>query len=1426
MKIEILPSKLYLMKVFVMVFLIGITTTLQAQNLYDYYRHSENGIGKLKEINGGNIEVSADPVGQVCADIIRFTINDSPNSSLVYSLGGGMDFSENQQISIKVYLSEPETVLTNNTLACGIRSSSDSNSEVVVTQQIDTYNQWVEYTFDFSEAPNDVVFNEIYFYFIYNDDSAEGDKLQFYVDEVKGPKVIPTQVVTVANTDNSGNVVVVDFPNHAGIKSIINPSFVVREKESGNAIDIKSVIIKESQVQLLLSRQLQLNEEVTLDYVSGEVTDNNSNELTPFEGLEVKNNFNQIDNLYPYYNFGEPSLITTIQGINCTLDDNYTNTDRVAYDEGVVGKIIRGQVSWADMALTLPENTTIDFSQSKIFSIDVMIEDIGIENADKRISFGLEDANGDAIQASRKLSDIEVKCYGNWKRYYFDFSAYTEEELEGYDKIKFFLAPDDKDGKGTGLIYYVDNLMGPKLTHSDITSNASIIDGGKAISLEFLTHASISTVEDAVFTVKVNDSEVTIDQTEQKDNGFVFHLSSILTGDDNVTISYTEGNIIDVDGIALTTFTDKVVENNLAEAIGNDGVLQTLYKFDGSDNPSSSFNGTMTEEIVDDPLASTGLSPITNAKVTKLTRVADKSHPSINIPFSGRIFFNEGRKFKLYAYHPENQNVGGYHRFELTIRDSEKGTWQKAEDGSLVIKEGATWYEYTFDFTGMTYRDGSDIDACDQLELGVVNSAKTEGVVYYISDFRGPELKSDDDISLSSILVDAMLIEGFDQNTTEYTVDIPFGITDVPVITANASNPNASAVVTPANNLTESTTIQVTAVDGSTEDYTVSFNLLPASSNADLASITIDGVPFYDFDANISSYEIKYVYGTEAIPTIEAKTGDKDATFSVDLPDALPGTATIMVTAQDGTEKEYSVALNWAKGSDNAYLSAININNRGLVGFDKTLTQYTQNYNYGTTTVPTVTVELENALATYEIDVAEQVPGATTITVTPQDGEAKVYTINWAWLPPSDDATLAKINLDGTLIEGFYATKTSYSVEYPFGTTDVPTLTVVRAHSGSSYVINPATTMPGQTEVIVTAQDGETELTYTVDFTIADQRSPDASISSITVGGILLDNYQAGVADYTVDLPHTATTVPTVEVEATSSVATVDVQDAENLDGTTVVTVTSQNEQVQTVVNISFNILPPSSSDATLASISINDEAIANFNAQTTTYEYTLAISTTELPVVSAETADENATVNIIQVDVLDGTAIIEVTAEDEVTTKTYEVAFSVREASVNASLSAVYLDGQALEGFDATTTGYIIEVTALPVVTVETEDENAQIMIVDAQGIGGLAIITVTAEDGITQKVYTILMRGPVLSLNEQFNSQLKVFSSTSQTLKVLSEFDLAGSSLRVIDLKGTVVVSKLIYGTKVEITGLKKGIYVVQIVNPQGGYSTKVKI
>lgn len=159
-----------------------------------------------------------------------------------------------------------------------------------------------------------------------------------------------------------------------------------------------------------------------------------------------------------------------------------------------------------------------------------------------------------------------------------------------------------------------------------------------------------------------------------------------------------------------------------------------------------------------------------------------------------------------------------------------------------------------------------------------------------------------------------------------------------------------------------------------------------------------------------------------------------------------------------------------------------------------------------------------------------------------------------------DDATLRSIMLNGTLLEGFNAETTEYTIELPYGSTvaDIPTATATATAKNANVVVNAATVLPGATTIVVTAEDGTTTKTYTINFTVATTASSEKELFNVTIDGklITLTDGQGSLTVY----KNTDVTAMTVAFElsdkATASFTSGSTHDFTN---PLVITVTAQN---------------------------------------------------------------------------------------------------------------------------------------------------------------------------------------------------------------------------------------------------------------------------
>ena len=132
-------------------------------------------------------------------------------------------------------------------------------------------------------------------------------------------------------------------------------------------------------------------------------------------------------------------------------------------------------------------------------------------------------------------------------------------------------------------------------------------------------------------------------------------------------------------------------------------------------------------------------------------------------------------------------------------------------------------------------------------------------------------------------------------------------------------------------------------------------------------------------------------------------------------------------------------------------------------------------------------------------------------------GNGTVYLDNlYFWKAPTVAGTqLADLTVDGSTIADFGASKTSYSVELPFGTTTVPTVAATTADTNASVVVTAATSLPGTTTIAITAADGVTTSSVSIAFSISTTPSTAAPTPTWEAGDVISvysDAYTTNIA--------------------------------------------------------------------------------------------------------------------------------------------------------------------------------------------------------------------------------------------------------------------------------------------------------------------------
>ena len=138
----------------------------------------------------------------------------------------------------------------------------------------------------------------------------------------------------------------------------------------------------------------------------------------------------------------------------------------------------------------------------------------------------------------------------------------------------------------------------------------------------------------------------------------------------------------------------------------------------------------------------------------------------------------------------------------------------------------------------------------------------------------------------------------------------------------------------------------------------------------------------------------------------------------------------------------------------------------------------------------------------------------TTVAQTAIFSSGGINLLNLNIAGPDD--TLSNLAVNGRTVSGFTAGTLTYNVVLAYGTTTVPTVTATPndAANGATAVVTQASSVIGSAAVLVTAKDGTTHQTYTINFSVASPPSvnPEVDLGTAANYAILAESGITGGA--------------------------------------------------------------------------------------------------------------------------------------------------------------------------------------------------------------------------------------------------------------------------------------------------------------------------
>lgn len=343
---------------------------------------------------------------------------------------------------------------------------------------------------------------------------------------------------------------------------------------------------------------------------------------------------------------------------------------------------------------------------------------------------------------------------------------------------------------------------------------------------------------------------------------------------------------------------------------------------------------------------------------------------------------------------------------------------------------------------------------------------------------------------------------------------------------------------------------------------------------------------------------------------------------------------------------------------------------------------------------------------------------------------------------------------------------------------------------------------------------------YSSGSSVVDQSS-DATLSELLIDNEQIDGFSPNQLDYTVELEPSITTVPTVTAHVNDAKAQYTIIPAESLPGVTKVSVMA--EDGTTILEYSVSFVYGNKSDATLSDIQLDGKTIDEFKSTLYNYELILPIGTTTIPVISATSSSSKATIEITQADALPGAGYIKVTAEDKSTSAVYSVDFKLAKSS-DASLSDLLVNGVSIENFNKDVHAYEFvlssDETQIPEVTAVCSHEKAQKTIAQAEGLNGIALIFILAEDGLTMSEYTVQFSKET-GIGFYKKEHLTTYPNPFSNYIVIDISQQEMQRIEILNLNGQVVYENNTIGSgtiRISTTSLKQGVYLIRMINKNG--------
>ena len=460
---------------------------------------------------------------------------------------------------------------------------------------------------------------------------------------------------------------------------------------------------------------------------------------------------------------------------------------------------------------------------------------------------------------------------------------------------------------------------------------------------------------------------------------------------------------------------------------------------------------------------------------------------------------------------------------------------------------------------------------------------------------------------------------------------------------------------------------------------------------------------------------------------------------------------TLTVTAEDGTQNEYTVTVEREKSSNNN-LSDIKVDNVSVSDFNKNKLIYNITVPGATDSVSVSAVVEDTGKATITTDLSNKFnlnfgSNQIDIIVTAENGDLKTYTL-FIERSKRVNAYLKDLKINDKTITGFNKSKTIYDLgEVDYNTTALKVEGIAEDELATvlgNGLINLST---GSNTITLTVKAHDTSVSEIYKITVKRKLNDDTGIQGITLAGVpaVKDglNYKVTVPnDVTkADKSNLIVTVnnPKVETDKKAEYIFNDTELVTTSDNEINILVTAEDGSVRAYTLI---VTREKSDVALLSNLTVtNGSFLPSFSSNVFEYEVTVPVDVTEFNV-TATKLEPNSKVTSgeghYNISTSEKQIEVTVVSEDETKSNTYILNIKRTKSSINTLSDITVSEGTLTPEFNSNITSYTVNVDGnISSIDVSATLTDSRATIISGTGIHSLnvgdnnIVIRVESESG-----------------------------------------------------------------------------------------------